>query len=282
MYFIGSKSGFTLVKSLLKLMLYGTVLGFVIESGSVLVNPSRVANASQTKIFLSNPSLPLSVDGVTVKEFNISGVMGGSDEAPPSCSGSNYEPPRLQAWFNLTAVNERLEPVEIKYRLQVTNPFTGEVLGEESIQDTIGALQYYTPFLRVYLDKMLNASHQLPDKLNLIMTIETNRSSIAYVVKAPEYIVREEIKPYYSTSRTESAISRESVGCVRPIDDVIIPKPTVVTPRKDERLQRRDVLPIQIFLIPVKKLSPIVPQKKLIPIKLQKDGQTRKTNVSAN
>jgi len=296
MYFIGSKCRFTSVKSLLKLILCGAVLGFVIESGSVLVNPSRVANASQTKIFLSNPSFPVSVDGITVKEFKIPVVMGGSDEGTPMCAGPDYQPPRLQAWVNLTAVNERLEPVQIKYRLQVTNPFTGEVLGEESIQDTIQPWQYYTPFLRVYLDKMLNSMRQLPNRLNLTMTIETSRSSIAYVLKAPEYIVPGGKQPYYSDNIIQSAGSRESVGCVGPIDDVIIkpvdnvinpkpkvvpsPQPTVV--RRNERPQRSNVAPRQILLVPVKKLSPTVLQRKLIPTNLQKDRQTRKTNVSAN
>jgi hypothetical protein len=304
------------VKSLLKLMLCGTVLGFVIESGSVLVNPSRVANASQTKIFLSDSSLPVSVDGITVKEFQIPVVAGGSDEGPPMCAGPDYKPQRLHAWVRLTAVNERLEPVQVKYRLQATNPFTGEVLGEESIQDTIGGLQYYTPFLTVYLDKMLNSMRQLPDRLNLTMTIETSRSSIAYVLKAPEYIVPGGALASYSDSTiqsatiNQSATPRESVGCARlpddviikpidnlitpkpadnaiikpvdnlitpkPVDNVIVPKPQVVplsqptVVRRNERSQRSDVSPSQILLVPRKELSPTAPQERLIPARPQR------------
>jgi len=323
MYFIGSKCRFTSVKSLLKLILCGTVLGFVIESGSVFVHPSRVAHASQTKVFLSHSRLPVSVDGLTVKRFHIDKVIVLDEVKLIPVGASSYLRFLPQAIVSFDVVNEQLEPVEVKYRIQVTDPVTGEVLGEKSIQDTLAGYGKYivighkshrnaelddTGFMSkgyksylstyVYLDK---TKHQLPDKLSFTVTIETNRSPIAYVLKAPEYIVGEELKQqYYSARITESTTSTQLIGCFRPSDvnvpKVVSPKenershvqvpkvvlhvPKVVRPRKNEGPQRRAVSPRQILLVPVQKLSPIVPQKKLMPIKLQKE--TRKTNVSAN
>jgi hypothetical protein len=150
----------------------------------------------------------------------------------------------------------------------------------------------------VYLDE---TKYQLPDKLSFTVTIETNRSSIAYVLKAPEYIVGEELKKQYDSARiTESTTSTQLMGCFRPSDadgpkvvrprenershvqvpKVVVHVPKVVRPRKNEGLQRRAVSPRQILLVPVKKLSPTVSQERLMPTKRQKE--TRKTNVSAN
>ena len=76
---------------------------------------------------------------------------------------------------------------------------------------------------------------------------------------------------------TQSATLSKPVKSCLPPDAEVFPLPvvpTVVTPRKNERPQRRDVSPRQILLVPRKKLSPTVPQEKLIPIKLQKNRQT--------